>query len=262
MWCEEDYVVIFPCACRCDGKRSRVLTRAIHGCCCMEGVEEKAYGHSREGTQIKNDGVHTWGRREFGVYWLIHPFFRLALLPSSPVSQAFFSPWPWYLCHICRKPQASPRMGKAVGSLVNLPWSWFEDNLSPFDKSPSSSMSKIILNILGLSLRARSVTDFSPLKDHLSELVGYSSPKSPEGRVLGVWGVGGLDRNTGSKVSQQVLQLQFIPKVGGGGVDLEKGQPKLQVLRGENPWLGICHLSSIWSTLQYSLILTVLVFGV
>lgn len=67
-----------------------------------------------------------------------------------------------------------------------------ENDLSPSDKSPLSSMSRIILNILVLSLRAWSVTDFSPLQDHLSELVGYSGPERPEGEVLGaggeVWG--------------------------------------------------------------------------
>lgn len=42
------------------------------------------------------------------------------------------------------------------------------------------------MNIPVLSLRAWSVRNFSPLKDHLSELVGYSSPKSPEGKVLGL----------------------------------------------------------------------------
>lgn len=41
------------------------------------------------------------------------------------------------------------------------------------------------MNILVLSLRAWSVSNFSPLQDHLSELVGYSSPNSPEGKVLG-----------------------------------------------------------------------------
>ena len=47
-------------------------------------------------------------------------------------------------------------------------------------------MSRIILNILVLSLRAWSVRDFFPLQEHLSELVGNSSLKSPEGKVLGI----------------------------------------------------------------------------
>lgn len=83
----------------------------------------------------------------------------------------------------CYKP--GPRMGRAV-HLSGFLRAEAENNLSPFDKSPLSSLSRIILNILVLLLRAWSVRDFSPLKDHLSQLVGYSGPKSPEEKVLEV----------------------------------------------------------------------------
>lgn len=143
--------------------------------------------------------------------------------------------------------------------LSSLPGADTEDNLSPFDKSPSSSMSKIILNILGLSLRARSVTDFSPLKDHLSELVGYSSPKSPEGRVLGVRGQRGIQ--TIKSISKSSSSSSFL-KWGRGRVD--PGERSVKAVGPERReslyWAFICHLSSIWSTLQYCLILMHLYF--
>lgn len=97
----------------------------------------------------------------------------------------------------------SPRMGRAVG-LSGFPGAEAENHLSPFDKSPLSGMSRIILNIRVLSLRAWSVRDFSPLKDHLSELVGYSSPKGPEGKVLGVEGK--WRRDVGKEGSLQIVQ--------------------------------------------------------
>jgi hypothetical protein len=81
-----------------------------------------------------------------------------------------------------------PRMGRAAVHLSGFLGADAESNLSPFDKSPLSRMSRIILNILVLSLRAMSVRDFSSLEDHLSPLVGYSSPKSPKGKVLGMEG--------------------------------------------------------------------------
>lgn len=52
------------------------------------------------------------------------------------------------------------------------------------------------------------MSEISPLKDHLSKLVGYSSPKSPEGEVLGAEGAdigGGWCGETGKEVSLQIL---------------------------------------------------------
>lgn len=119
-------------------------------------------------------------------------------------------------------------MGKELVHLSSFLGADAEDSLSPFDKSPLSRTSKMVLNILGLSLWAGSVTDFSPLTDHLSGLVGYSSPKNPEGKVLGRGGVGvWVERNTGNTGSQQVFQLQLFPKVGEAQSVLEKGQSKV-----------------------------------
>lgn len=215
------------------------------GLCCYISLHLSLWWEEKQSTSKSQTWVllHRRGRREdlgllrdrggsghlgFGVSWLSNPYFWSSLLPSSLVSRAFISGWPWSLCHIWGEPQAPPRMGKELVHLSSFLGADAEDSLSPFDKSPLSRTSKMVLNILGLSLWAGSVTDFSPLTDHLSGLVGYSSPKNPEGKVLGRGGVGvWVERNTGNTGSQQVFQLQLFPKVGEAQSVLEKGQSKV-----------------------------------
>lgn len=54
------------------------------------------------------------------------------------------------------------------------------------------------------------MSEISPLKDHLSDLVGYSSPRSPEGGSLGAEGAGvggGRCGETGKEDGLQILQV-------------------------------------------------------
>lgn len=103
-----------------NGSQTWIL---LHGRGRREDLGSSVGSQQRRYSEQKRESAHLWASRVWSLL-TESPYVCLTLLPRSPVSQTFVSPWPWHLCHIFGKPRASPRMGKVAGSLVKLPWSW------------------------------------------------------------------------------------------------------------------------------------------
>lgn len=146
--------------------------------------------------------------------WVILTFRRSCLL-FGLFPRLSISLWPWHLSHPWEEPPLGPRMGGSV-PLSDFPWAAAKATCPLL----TSRLYLVWTGSFWISVCCHlgpGVSDFSPLQDHLSQWVGYSSPKSPGGKF---WGLKGNVVEKGIEVSLQILILkwgdgdEFFPREG------------------------------------------------